>query len=152
MKKLLIFVYCTFLLFLVGSAVYASKTFDGAIANSYKKGMEYPKDMARLKEKGWSFAVLNPQIKAGAPAEIGLLITDKTGQPVTGAHVELEISRLTMPETLPVQEALEGEGGRYAASVQLPVYGHWQVQARVSLAGDTVQHLFKIYADEGAVL
>lgn len=152
MKKILIFVYCSFLVFLVGSAVYASKTFDGDISNAYEKGMAYPDELLKLQQKGWDFAVLSPQMRAGVPSEIELLITDKTGQPVTGAEVEMEISRLTMPDTLPIQVAEEGKKGHYTLSVNLPLYGHWQVLTRMSLEGDEIKHDFRIYAEEGTVL
>ena len=152
MKNLLIFVYCTFILFLVGSAVYASKTFDGDIANAYEKGMAYPKELAKLKEKGWTFTVMSPRLQAGKPSEIDLMITDKAGQPVTGVEVELELSRLTMPETLPAQTAVEGEKGHYVLSVTLPQYGHWQVQTKATHDADEIKHLFEVYAEEGAIL
>jgi hypothetical protein len=148
MKKLLFAVYLVFLTFLVGSAVFASRTFDGDIRNSFEKGMAYPLEKAKIKEKGWSFSINQKLFSVDRQSKLEILITDEYRSPIHGAKVSMEISRLTQPYTLPLQQAFEQETGHYITSVSLPSHGHWQVIAGIEIDDELVHHQFNIYAEE----
>ncbi len=148
MKKTLIATYSLFIIFLVSSAIFAAKTFDGAVDNSFEKGMQYPADLEKIATLGWHFSILNHKMTTGAPEKIDLLILDNDGNPVQGAKVTMELSLLTKPETIPIQTAPENNPGHYIATVTLPVYGYWQIDTMITLHGETVRPAFKIYVDK----
>ena len=149
MKNILLAAYLLFLTFLIGSAIFASKTFDGDIRNSYEKGMAYPVEKSKIKEKGWSFSVKEKIFPTNQKSTLELLITSNNDTPVTGASVTMKISRLTQPYTLPLVQAEEQDAGHYIASVNLPYHGHWQANAAIEVNEDLVHHQFKFYAKEG---
>jgi nitrogen fixation protein FixH len=148
MKLVLYLVYATFLAFVIGYSIFASVTFDGAIKGSYEKGEQYPQDLARLHRLGWQFIPGSEALRAGKTGLLDLLILDRNGSPLTGASVSMEISRPAGPQTLPTQKAAEQQKGHYTASVNLPGYGHWLVNARIALDGPPVEHEFRIFANQ----
>jgi hypothetical protein len=148
MKKILIAIYTLFLLFLVGSAIFASKTFDGDVDNAYEKGMQYPVELEKIKKLGWHFSTPKNKIIMGLPGNIELLISDNDKKPVSGAQVSMELSLLTKPDTLPIKRAKESSPGSYIVSASLPYHGHWQVDAIILYNGEKILHRFKIYIEE----
>jgi hypothetical protein len=148
MKKTLIVTYSLFIIFLVGSAIFAARTFDGDVDNAYEKGMQYPVNLEKIAELGWHFSVINHKINSGIPGEIELLIFDNDGTPVKGAKVSMELSLLTKPDNLPSLTASENSPGHYSATVDLPVHGYWQIDTTISHQGETVLHRFKIYIEK----
>ena len=148
MKKLLIIIYGIFLAFVIGYSVFASMTFDGAIKGSYEKGVKYPQELIRLKKLGWRFTPSPVEFQAGKTGLLDLFVLNGNGAPLTGATVVMVISRPAGPETLPVIKAVEQEKGHYAATVNLPDYGHWLVDAQIFFDGQPVGYEFRIYANK----
>lgn len=149
MKNTLIATYSLFILFLVGSAIYAAKTFDGDVDNAYEKGMQYAIDLEKSNKLGWQFSIINHNVTAGTSGNLELIILDKNDAPVQGAEVSLELSLLTKPEALPSQAASENKPGHYLASVNLPTHGHWQVDTKTIYNEEVLLNKFKIYIEKG---
>lgn len=148
MKQVLFLIYGIFLTFVIGYSIFASVTFDGAIKGSYEKGQQYPQELARLHRLGWQFISGQEELQAGKTGPLDLLIVDRNGSPLTGASVTMEISRPAGPQTLPAQNAAEQQSGHYTATVNLPGYGHWLVNAQITMDGQPVGHEFRIFAKE----
>lgn len=148
MKNTIITIYLLFLTFLISSAVFASKTFDGDIRNSYEKGMAYPVEKEKIKKHGWSFSIQQHTFPINKQSTLELLITDKDGLPVRGADVTMQISRPNQPFALPSLQAREQNEGYYGATMTLPFEGHWQVNADIRINEEQVHQLFKFYAEE----
>ena len=148
MKQGLYLIYGTFLVFVIGYSIFASVTFDGAIEGSYEKGEHYPQDLARLRKLGWQFIPGQEALQAGQNGLLDLLILDRNGSPLTGASVTMEVSRPAGPQTLPAQQATERKRGHYTINVNLPGYGYWLVDARITSDGRPVEHEFRIFANK----
>jgi len=148
-RTTLFIVYGIFLSFVVGYAVFASVTFDGAITHSYEKGMEYPQKIARLKTLGWQFKLGKDQFQSKKPESLDLWLTTGNGKPVAGAKVSMEVTRPASPDTLPEIPAKEVEKGHYKGVVTLPEYGHWLVRVWIDHLGEQIEYEFRIYANEG---
>ncbi len=147
MKNIIISVYVLFIMFIVGSAVYAAKTFDGDIDNAYAKGMKYQEELIVIRQQGLKFSVGKESITAGKPSIIELAIIDNSEKLLTGATVYMEISRHIGRLSLPTVRAFELREGHYQAEITLPSYGLWQINARIQ-NNDLyeVNHGFRIYA------
>jgi hypothetical protein len=148
-KRTLFIVYAIFFSFVVGYAVFASVTFDGAITHSYEKGMEYPQKIARLKTLGWQFKVGNDRLQSGKSQPLDLWLTTDKGQPVAGARVSMQVTRPASPDTLPTILANEEEKGHYKGVVTLPGYGHWLVKVSIDHFEEQIEYEFRIYASQG---
>lgn len=149
MKVTLFCIYGIFLSFVIGYAVFATRTFDGDIEHSYAKGMAYPQKLAQLQELNWRFQPGEHQFKTGEKALLELGIRDKHNKPITNAVVQFEVQRPASRETVPTQTAKEMAPGHYATTIQVPRFGHWLVTAFVVQDQVQVEHEFRIYVNEG---
>jgi nitrogen fixation protein FixH len=149
LKVTLFCIYGIFLCFVIGYAVFASVTFDGAIEHSYEKGMAYPQKLAKLKELNWQFQPGKHQFRIGEEALLELWIRDKENNPVHDASVQFEVNRPASQEAMPTQKAKEMEPGHYVTPIQVRRFGHWQVKAVVIQDQVEVEHEFRIYVNKG---
>jgi nitrogen fixation protein FixH len=149
LKAVLYFTYGIFLCFVIGYAVFASVTFDGAIEHSYEKGMAYPRKLAKLQELKWRFQPGEHHFCTGEKALLELWIRDKENNPVHDASVQFEVNRPASREALPTQMARETEPGHYVTPIQVQRFGHWQVKAVVVQDQVEVEHEFRIYVGKG---
>jgi nitrogen fixation protein FixH len=149
LKVTLFIIYGIFLCFVVGYAVFATATFDGAIEHSYEKGMAYPQKLAKLQELNWRFQPGEHRFRTGEKALLELWIRDKNNNPVHDASVQFEVNRPASQETMPKQSANEMEPGHYVTSIQVPQFGHWLVKAIVVQDQVQVEHEFRIYVKKG---
>ncbi len=147
MKKILYCVYGVFFTFIVWHVMFAADGFDGAVKNSYEKGMEYPRLLAKQKQLGIEFVGSPGQVIAGKPADIQLQITEH-GKPLTGATVSMEVARPASLQNAGAEAtANEEEAGKYMMHVTIPEYGHWAVTAKIILDKEEFSHEFRIYAE-----
>lgn len=65
-------------------------------------------------------------------SEILITITDKAGEPVTGAQVELDMTMPAMPMPPNRPEAVEKAPGQYATPVTFTMAGEWQAHIAVT--------------------
>jgi len=151
MKKILYCIYTVFFTFIVWHVMFAIDGFDGAVKNSFTKGMEYPKQLAKQKELDLVFSGSPAHVVAGKPFDLVLNITGKEKSPVTGAEVDLEVARPASQQRAVRAIAGEQKAGEYTMTVTVPGYGHWLVTAIIVIGGDEFTHEFRIYADREQV-
>ncbi len=148
MKKILYCVYTVFFSFIVWHVMFAINGFDGAVENSFRKGMEYPIQLAKQKELGLVFEGTPVQVIAGKPFDLVLHIIGREKQPVSGAEVAMEVARLASQETAARSTAGEKSAGEYLMNITVPGNGHWLVTAKIVIGDETFTHEFRIYADK----
>jgi nitrogen fixation protein FixH len=151
MKKILYCVYTVFFTFIVWHVMFAIDGFDGAVKNSFTKGMEYPKQLAKQKELNLVFDGTPQHVIAGQPFDLVLNITGKEKHPVSGAEVAMEVARPASQQTAAKATAGEQDAGEYKMNVTVPGHGHWLVTAKIVIGGEKFTHEFRIYADKEAV-
>jgi len=86
----------------------------------------------------WITLLASPWPLRAGPAEFSVLVQDAlSGQPLPGAEIELEVraetARVASPGPLRFR-AIEGAGGNplfYAARLELPGPGRWQLRAHI---------------------
>jgi FixH len=148
MKKILYCVYGVFFTFIVWHVMFAIDGFDGAVKNSYKKGMDYPRQMAKKQELGLMFVGSPKQIVVGQPVDLVLDITEHAKIPVTGAEVTMEVARpASMQSAAPTTPTTEETAGKYHMHLMVPEYGHWTVTAKITIGDEEFTHEFRLYAE-----
>jgi len=148
MPRLLMGVYALFFCFVIWYGAVASRTFDGAVKDSYEKGMAYPAQKARLKELGWTFQGGPRQLVQGEAGPLRLKIMLGDGSPVRGAEVTFAVARPASRETLPALTAQEIEAGAYQTMVTLPGDGHWFITASIRRGQDMFTYEFRTFAEK----
>ncbi len=151
MKKILYCVYTVFFTFIVWHVMFAIDGFDGAVKNSFTKGMEYPKQLAKQKELQLVFDGTPQHVIVGQPFDLVLNITGKENSPVSGAVVAMEVARPASQQTAASETAGEQGAGKYKMNVTVPGHGHWLVTAKIVIGGEKFTHEFRIYADKEQV-
>jgi nitrogen fixation protein FixH len=119
---------------------------------AYEKGRTYNKQLARndvQRALGWTVTLqAEPQTTAGPHRiRLNLVVTDKTGQPLTGAGVQALLVRPTHEGYDREISLTEGRTGTYVAFVDLPLPGQWEVRALVSSAGRDFRLVERISVD-----
>lgn len=112
---------------------FAITTFRGlAVEKPYEKGVEFNRALARADAR----AKLGWQMDASlGRSSIVLDLRDASGAPITGAEVEIRLSRPVEAVKIgPLALAMTG-AGRYAADIELPGLGQWDM-AVAALKGD----------------
>ena len=67
------------------------------------------------------------------PATITLRVTDESGQPLSGAHINLE-GNMSHAGMVPVfADAVEFEPGLYRSNIELTMAGDWVISAHLTL-------------------
>ncbi|MCW0233008.1 MAG: FixH family protein [Ferrovibrio sp.] len=118
--------------------VAASKTFSGlVVANPYKKGVEYSanqQDIAAQRQLNWQHRIT---VKPRPDGALGLQVywTDAAGLALGGMTVTASLERpVEKLETIDVVLTDLG-GGAYAAILQLPRPGIWDMHVRAERSG-----------------
>jgi nitrogen fixation protein FixH len=114
----------------------AVSTFSGlSRENPYEKGLAHNQTLegARAQEKlGWKVAssieTLGETAQGGRRVRIGASFQDREGQPIEGLQVRAMFIR-PAAEGHDQQTVLSNQGqGRYAAEINLPLLGLWELQ------------------------
>ena len=106
--------------------------------SAYQKGLAYNDRLAEARaqaELGWQVAVAFAEPAPGR-LEIALDLADRYGNPLERALVDATLLRPTH-EGHDLSVALERRlGGQYAALIELPLAGQWEVELTVEAAGE----------------
>ena len=149
MKKILYCVYGVFFTFIIWHVMYAADGFDGAVKNSFDKGMDYPVKIAKMKELGLVFEGSPKQVVVGQPVDLVLDITEHAHKPVSGAKVSMEVTRpASLDSAAESTPAMEAGAGKYQMNCTIPNYGHWLVTAIITIDDEEFIHEFRIYAEK----
>ncbi|HLN26001.1 MAG TPA: FixH family protein [Patescibacteria group bacterium] len=114
----------------------AVHTFTGLeTQEAYDKGLVYNQVIAQAKAQeklAWTVdATLLPASSPDAAShESNVVVSflDKDGQPVSGLSVKAQFVRPTMEGYDTAAELMEQGGGRYVATVKLPLAGQWELK------------------------
>ena len=119
---------------------------------AYEKGRTYNKELARndvQRALGWTATLQAVQQTSTGPhrVRLNLAVTDKAGQPLTGASVQVLLVRPTHEGYDREISLTEGRTGTYVAHVDLPLPGQWEVRALVSSSGRDFRLVERISVD-----
>lgn len=118
-------------------AYFATSSFTGlSTQDAYKKGITYNRNLAMAKaqeEMGWTVeTTVNPGSGTTPKAEVAISYRDRDGKPVDGLEVEALITRPTVKGYDHEVTLVSQGGGRYGATVELPLAGEWDMDVMAS--------------------
>ena len=88
---------------------------------------------------------VSPQPPRVGPVTITLKVTNASGKPATGLHIQLEANMSHAGMTPILFFAKENEPGRYSSTIELPMAGDWFVLVYMTLPdGGKVKREFEI--------
>jgi nitrogen fixation protein FixH len=128
----------------IGAIVVGVMSFDGVVTeNPYEKGIRWDSMRAERKGSGIEVDLLTEDMSVGK-GRMEVMVTGRDGKPYEGL-VNLRISR---PETESLDRSYKAEQeskGIYAADVEFPRHGYWEVTVEVSWLGNRIGFTEKLH-------
>ena len=148
MKKLLILVTFIGLAAVIGAIVVGKYTFDGTVVdNPYEKGLLWDNEQKERESSGWNIDIQPPAPTVGRN-ELHIHVRDRTGKSLA-AEVLLTVSRPSSKRFDRQYTALLTERGSYAVHIDLPLYGYWDLNVRVTAEGKAIVFHRTVFAAKG---
>ncbi len=148
MKKLLLLVTFIGMAAVIGAIVAGKYTFDGTVVdNPYEKGLLWDAEQKERESSGWNIDIQPPSPAVGWN-EMGIHVRDRTGKSLA-AEVMLTVSRPSSKGFDRQYRALLTEKGSYAVQVDLPLYGYWDLDIRVTAEDKTILFHRTVFALKG---
>lgn len=148
MKALIVVVTLIVLSAVVAVIVIGTKSFEGIVVERpYETGLSWD---AREKEKdslGWELHFMTKRFLTGENSVV-LEVSDKEGRLISDAELSLTVSRPSTDAYDKVYAVSEQAGNMYQAVVQLPLFGYWNMNTRVTNMGKTVIFHKTIFAEK----
>jgi nitrogen fixation protein FixH len=149
MKSLIIIVTVIALSAVIGSLIVGKKVFDGTVEEKpYEQGLLWDKIRSSKYESGWSAVVNNRKFNKGEN-EVSISVFDKYGKPLSDASVSILVSRPSTTAYDINYETLRRSDKSYAAKVDFPLFGYWDLKIKVAKKGESVIFEERIFAKEG---
>jgi nitrogen fixation protein FixH len=147
-KKLLVLVTFIGMAAVIGAIVVGKATFDGTvITNPYEKGLIWDAEQKERESSGWRVDIQPPSLTVGRN-ELHIHVRDRTGMPLA-AEVMLTVSRPSSKRYDRQYTALLTEKGSYRVKVDLPLYGYWDLDIRVTAERKTILFRRTVFAEQG---
>ncbi|MDH3664086.1 MAG: FixH family protein [Alphaproteobacteria bacterium] len=126
----------------------AISTFNGLeTTNAYEKGLAYNDRLAAAAEQerlGWETS-LNAVPNENGQVTLTFVLADRLGAPIAAADVRARIDRPLQAGRDQVVVLEATDDGRYAATVDLPLKGQWNVQLTAEARGERYQLAKRIH-------
>lgn len=130
----------------------ALKSFNGVTQeNAYEKGLAYNEVLAARRAQdalGWR-AEISADVTGPTSAALQVRLRDAEGAPLSGAIAEAALIRPTSAGQDFIRPLTEtAPAGTYAAPVEFPLPGQWDVQLRVQHDGQEYRQTQRIFLKE----
>lgn len=132
----------------IGTIVMGGRQFEGLVTTRpYETGLAWDEIRKEQQRLGWTITVLKQNIKKGGN-DLYVTALERDGKPLKNATVLVTISRPASRQYDRTYEAKQLNDGRYVASVELPLFGHWDLRADIRQGKERMEHRERIYAQE----
>ena len=132
----------------IATIVVGSRRFDGVVTERpYETGLAWDASQKERQRLGWKIDLQKKTFTKGAN-ELSLTIWGRDGAPLKNATVLVNISRPASRRYDRMYEARRQAGGRYGATIELPLFGHWDLRADIRQGTERMDHQERIYAQE----
>ncbi len=134
----------------IGAIIIGKRSFEGIVVDKpYEAGLSWDEEQRACRRLGWQVSLTNPSFKVGRN-DLLILLKDRAGKPLKHAAVTVTVSRpstRSYDRSYEAAELHEGEG-RYRSSVDLVLFGAWDIVLKVSSADGHCSYDKQIFADQ----
>ncbi|MHB8845228.1 MAG: FixH family protein [Nitrospirota bacterium] len=132
----------------IATIVAGGRQFDGVVTERpYETGLAWDEAGKEQQRLGWTITVPRQNLHQGTN-DLSLTVLGRDGKPLKNATILVAISRPASRHYDRTYEAKELREGRYVASVELPLFGHWDLRADIRQGTEHMEHRERIYAQE----
>jgi nitrogen fixation protein FixH len=131
-----------------GTIVVGIKSFDGVVVeNPYEAGLAWDETHQNKVALGWNVTIQNGLFRTGKN-ELSLEALDRNGRQIENATVSVTTSRPSTRTYDKTYRAVRTPDGRFQASVDLPLFGAWDIRVEVNRDKDHCSFNKRIYAEQ----
>jgi nitrogen fixation protein FixH len=128
--------------------VVGSRQFDGVVTERpYETGLAWDEMKKEQQRLGWKITIQERIFQKGSNA-LSLSVLGREGKPLENATVLLTISRPASRYYDHTYEARQLGKGRYAVSVDLPLFGYWELRFDIRQGKERMEYQERVYAQE----
>jgi nitrogen fixation protein FixH len=132
----------------IGTIMVGSRQFDGVVTERpYETGLAWDEVRKEQQRLGWQITFQESTLRKGSN-DLSLTILQRNGKPLESATVLLSISRPASRDYDRTYEVRQLGDGRFAASIELPSFGYWDLRFDIRQGKEHVELRERIYAQE----
>ena len=147
MKTLIGIVTVVALAAVVTAVIIGNRSFEGIVVEKpYERGLSWDREQRERTESGLNVAIKNKTFRVGRN-DLVIEVTDGEQKPVLDAELLLTMSRPSTNTYDRTYRLGAGREGGYRAPVELPLYGHWDLQITIVRNGQDLRFLRKIFVE-----
>lgn len=150
MRILIILISITAIAATIVTIIVGQHSFDGLVVEKpYETGLAWDEMHRKQTVLGWTASVHGAPFKTGKN-ELAVKIQDKNGSLITDAAVSITITRPSTRAYDRAYQTIRQPDGRYHTSVDLFLYGNWDVIIDAIRNNDCASFKKSIFAEQSA--
>ena len=147
MKILIGIVIVVVLAAVVTTVIVGSRSFEGIVVDKpYERGLSWDREQKDRTESGLDIEIKNRIFTVGEN-DLLIQLTDREQKPVPDAILMLTVSRPSSNAYDRNYRLTESKEGMYGSSVELPLYGHWDLRITIVRNGQNLLFPQKIFVE-----
>ena len=132
----------------LGTIVVGIQSFDGVVVeNPYEAGLAWDETHQNKAVLGWNVTLENGLFKTGKN-DLFLKVLDRNGRQLENATVSVTTSRPSTRFYDRTYPAIRTPEGGFQTSLELPLFGSWDLRIEVNHAKDRCSFNKRIYAEQ----
>ena len=148
MKTLIGIVIIVALAAVVTAVIIGSRSFEGIVVDKpYERGLSWDREQKERTESGLDVAIKNKTFTPGKN-DLVIQVTDREQKPVPDAVLILTVSRPSTNAYDRTYRLTGSKKGLYGTSVELPLYGHWDLQITIMRNEQNLLFQRKIFIEQ----
>jgi nitrogen fixation protein FixH len=148
MRTVIIIISIIALAATVGTIAVGMRIFDGIVVeNPYDAGLAWDETLRNKAALGWDLRLRNDVFKFGRN-ELSLEALDRNGRQLDNAVVSVTTSRPSTRAYDKTYQAVRTPDGKFRASIDLPLFGSWDLKVEVGRDKDHCSFNNRIYAEQ----
>jgi len=150
MRILIILVCVIALTATIAAIIVGSRSFEGLVVDKpYETGMAWDETRQKQANLGWTVSVQGAPFKTGMN-DLIVKILSKDGSPLADAAISVTVSRPSTRAYDKTYQTVHLADGRYRASIDLLLYGNWDVTVHASRNNDRSSFKETIFVEHSA--
>lgn len=148
MKILIGIIIVVVLAVVVTTVIVGSRSFEGIVVDKpYERGLSWDREQKERTESGLDIGINNKSFTVGKN-DLIIQVTGREGKPVSNALLMLTVSRPSTNVYDRTYRLAVSKEGIYSAPIELPFYGHWDLQITMMRNGQNLIFQRKIFVKQ----